>query len=472
MSFPRKTQLLIVFILLITSSSFSQKLAKDVIRFSGIIKKITPSPDGMKQITVSFPSESSDQPLQIPLDENDSFQVDIKGLEGLYTVSDGNFPYELYFRPGKSYTIQYTFNPEKMLLGKDVKIGGYESPINQYFITKNQEKTFFNPGEESLEKEYTQKLANWKKNELKRVSNFQLPTTISANEKKRIEFEYLFNLFLYSRFNEMRDSTFQPSQQVLSILNIDYNNEKEYHKYSLYRRLVYEYYLKQLESIEKDSLKVNPTFDLRQNRIRLISKIVPNDYIRNSIISDIVIYDLKEVKNIEIYYSDFIEKYTGENSKRKEEALDVYLRLTKLKKGTSSPLFFDYTNFKGGKNSLEDFKGKYVFIDIWATWCGNCWNEFPFIRKMEEKYKDKNIVFLSISMDEDKQKWIKTIEKEHLPGIQLLFNGKNDSFIKEFAVYGIPRYILIDTEQKIINYSTARPSDVKLISQLFKEIGF
>ncbi|GAW90641.1 hypothetical protein FPS14_contig00079-0007 [Flavobacterium psychrophilum] len=50
---------------------------------------------------------------------------------------------------------------------------------------------------------------------------------------------------------------------------------------------------------------------------------------------------------------------------------------------------FNYANHKGGTTKLEDFKGKYIYIDVWATWCGPCRGEIPFLQKIEEKYHEK-----------------------------------------------------------------------------------
>jgi len=76
-----------------------------------------------------------------------------------------------------------------------------------------------------------------------------------------------------------------------------------------------------------------------------------------------------------------------------------------LNNSMASP--FDYLNFKGGNTKLSDFNGKYVYIDVWATWCGPCIAEIPFLKKVEEKYEGKNIAFVSISVDvqKDFEKW-------------------------------------------------------------------
>ena len=62
-----------------------------------------------------------------------------------------------------------------------------------------------------------------------------------------------------------------------------------------------------------------------------------------------------------------------------------------LPEGTPSPTFDNYINFEGGTTSLSDLKGKYVYVDIWATWCGPCKREIPSLKKVEEQFHGKNI---------------------------------------------------------------------------------
>jgi len=138
--------------------------------------------------------------------------------------------------------------------------------------------------------------------------------------------------------------------------------------------------------------------------------------------------------------------------------------------GRTSPKFNDYENYKGGTTSLEDLKGKYVYIDLWATWCGPCKVEMPYLKKVEKQYHNKNIEFVSISIDRQKdyETWKKMIDEKELTGIQLYANGDMD-FVKDFQVSGIPRFILIDPKGKVIDADAPRPSNKKLIS-LFNEL--
>lgn len=130
---------------------------------------------------------------------------------------------------------------------------------------------------------------------------------------------------------------------------------------------------------------------------------------------------------------------------------------------------FDYENHKGGKTTLESLKGKYVYIDIWATWCGPCRAEIPSLKNMEEKFHGKNIEFVSVSVDSDAdhEKWKTFVSEKTLSGIQL-FAGKTpvSEFIKAFDVNTIPRFILIDPKGNVVESDAARPSDPRLEQQL------
>ena len=94
------------------------------------------------------------------------------------------------------------------------------------------------------------------------------------------------------------------------------------------------------------------------------------------------------------------------------------------KVGEQSP-DFQFADKNGKMYSLKDFKGQYVFIDIWATHCFPCKEEIPYLEEIQEKLKKKNIAFIGIATDLDKDEWIKFIEEKALKGTQ---RGKNHQF--------------------------------------------
>lgn len=109
-----------------------------------------------------------------------------------------------------------------------------------------------------------------------------------------------------------------------------------------------------------------------------------------------------------------------------------------------------------------------IYIDVWASYCSGCMKEIPFFQKLEEKFKNKNIVFISISGDSDKVRWLNTINKKQLTGIQLFNQGFKSDFSKKYLNFGSPRYILIDKNQNILSIYTPSPSNGinKILSRL------
>ncbi len=143
---------------------------------------------------------------------------------------------------------------------------------------------------------------------------------------------------------------------------------------------------------------------------------------------------------------------------------DTASKIAKLK-GTPSPKFVKYENYKGGTTSLDDLKGKYVYIDVWATWCAPCKREIPFLKEVEKEFHGKNIAFVSISIDkkEAHDTWKQMIKEKELGGIQLFAdNNWNSQFIRDYNIEGIPRFILIDDKGNIFNADAPRPSNPKL----------
>ncbi|QYJ69258.1 TlpA family protein disulfide reductase [Flavobacterium litorale] len=150
-------------------------------------------------------------------------------------------------------------------------------------------------------------------------------------------------------------------------------------------------------------------------------------------------------------------------AKKKQEA-------KKMKGKPSAP--FTYENFNGGTTSLSDLKGKYVYIDVWATWCGPCRKEIPYLKAIEAEYHNKNIAFVSISVDNQKNhsKWKRFVKKEALGGIQLIADKDwSSTFVKYYNIRSIPRFILLDTEGNIVNTDAPRPSDPAL-KMIFDEL--
>jgi thiol-disulfide isomerase/thioredoxin len=126
---------------------------------------------------------------------------------------------------------------------------------------------------------------------------------------------------------------------------------------------------------------------------------------------------------------------------------------------------FSYEQFgTGEKVSLSSLKGKVVYVDVWATWCGPCRREIPDLQQMEHDYAGKDVVFVSVSVDESKEDWEKMVAEESLGGIQLLAENNWESDIcKNYKINGIPRFILVGKDGNLISCDADRPSSFEVI---------
>lgn len=142
-----------------------------------------------------------------------------------------------------------------------------------------------------------------------------------------------------------------------------------------------------------------------------------------------------------------------------------------FKPGTPSPKF-NYPDISGKNISLDDLKGKYVYVDVWATWCAPCKREIPYLKELDKEYKDKEIAIVSLSIDkmEHKEKWMTMVKDKNLTGIQIMADKDwNSDFVTAYNIKGIPRFILIDKEGNILDSDAPRPSDPRL-KELFNNL--
>ena len=184
----------------------------------------------------------------------------------------------------------------------------------------------------------------------------------------------------------------------------------------------------------------------------------------NQTTKDKIAYDLLKdfIKNEVLEDGDVImEAYKAlqSDSIKYNELNDLRIEMATFSPGR--PAFdFTYPNVNGDSISLSDFVGSLVYVDVWATWCGPCKREIPHLLELEKEYHGKNIIFLSVSVDEEKDydTWKNMLVEKEMGGVQLFASGWS-KIAKDYKINGIPRFMLFDSNGNIINVRAPRPSN-------------
>jgi len=144
---------------------------------------------------------------------------------------------------------------------------------------------------------------------------------------------------------------------------------------------------------------------------------------------------------------------------------DMLNALNEVKSGAPAQNF-TFNDINGKPTSLTDFKGKVVYIDVWATWCGPCIQEIPHLKKLKEEFKgNPDVVFMAISVDaqRDHQKWKQFVAAQELAGVQLFAGERaNRDLMAPYRISGIPRFMLVGKDGTLVNIEAPRPSSPEI----------
>ncbi|KGL62720.1 TlpA family protein disulfide reductase [Polaribacter sp. Hel1_85] len=406
-----------------------------------------------------------DNKVEITLKEDGSFKDTLKMATDFYLFREDRNLTEFFAPKGSDFIIEYNASKKD----STIIISGSQKIVNNYIFDKEKMTESLRGDEKEMylknEADFKEHLLKIKNAQEKLLTNTNgLPEDFKNSGTKSINYEYLSALSRYQSYHGyyLKDRSFKVSDNFLDELkDLDIENEKDFIFSQGYRNLVGHKTNSTAQKLaEKDSIA---------NDIAVLKTVsnIKSDIIRNKLLFDNAKYGITYTKNLEDFYKIYSEFSSDEKNNKKIEA--DYKRLKSLAKGSFSPKFTDYENNAGGTKSLNDLKGKYVYIDVWATWCGPCIAEIPSLKKVEKEFHNKNIEFVSISIDQikDHDKWKKMIVDKELGGMQLFADNNWESkFIQDYMIKGIPRFILIDPQGKIINANAPRPSDKKLVETL------
>ncbi|MDD3989840.1 MAG: TlpA disulfide reductase family protein [Bacteroidales bacterium] len=190
------------------------------------------------------------------------------------------------------------------------------------------------------------------------------------------------------------------------------------------------------------------------------NRITDKDLLEKISISFLTTFFSKCDDNLDAVYEEALPLMISE--KRKSWLNSKYEANKKLL-SDSSALDCMLENIGGKKIKLSDLFGKILFIDVWATWCGPCCKEIPYMEKMAKYFAlDNRIEFVSISVDKNRDKWVQQLQADKPEWKQFI----NSEFTSIYGIVGIPCFILIDKNGKILDRSAPRPSDKNFISYI------
>lgn len=294
-------------------------------------------------------------------------------------------------------------------------------------------------------------------NNFRNKENIYLSKDFSKYEFQKIALKMLNALYDYQKFTSFEDEDYKiPADFEKELLSVIEKPEPLLYTTSNYKQ----YKINQL--LPKEGTE-NPD-SIIMVKLHKMPKSLEKDQLLSSQLIKLFSLTNEEDERMKIFDNSQSE---FENEKYRNYVAENLTLINNQQKGKPFPVF-DVID-KDGKiiNLTEEFKGKFIVIDWWATWCAPCKQIKPTYEYEAKKYSGDNVVFVSISIDENKKAW----DAEMKTDKSLVKNywTKENIAQKTLGINSIPRFMLIDPEGKIYNADFARPGE-SMFSEVMSEI--
>lgn len=388
---------------------------------------------------------------EIPLDEQGHAVFTLRDVEAAHArLFYGQQEKQVYVEKGDR--VRITFDGNDYL--RTFKFEGEKSPVVDYLNSV----TLMPLVEENYAlplTEFVQKVEQKEQESRKLLDAHQLGNIgkFEKMEEGRIRYGFGSALIMYPvGYAYSKDSTYRPGQAYYDAIRAYWVEDEDWVDVREYRTIMIEL----AHVLDEANRNVAGYYPKTVAEMRYIADNVRSEKVKQTLLHHIAAshvdqFGIKDITDMENIYHTYVKDTALlADYKAKFDKWDL------ASPGKPSP-DFEAVDIDGKEYSLKDFKGKYVYIDMWATWCAPCKRELPFLKKLEERFAGKDIVFLGLSIDYDKTKWEERVKSGELAGVQLHI-GPQSSFKRAYNIDGIPRFILLDKEGKIINNNMSRPS--------------
>ncbi len=388
----------------------------------------------------------------LPLDDEGRATFTLKGDDMAYLkLFHGQESLLLYMEKGDDASLSFG--------GQDIKgtyiFEGEKAPAVKYLNTVSlvalPDQDYALPFDEyktRLDAKAADAVKLMKANGLSSVGDFE------KNEADRIRYSYAAPLIMYPMAHRIMtgDMEYQPGEDYYDVIESYVVEDQRLACIDEYRAFVAE----AMHVLDPEGRNMTSVYPKTVAQMKFAADRFSDSKVREIIMHHIAAayvdnFGVSGIEEMENLYHTYVKDATLTASyAAKRDRWDL------SRPGKRSP-GFRAADVEGKEYALADFRGKYVYIDMWATWCAPCKREMPYLKALEEEFKDAEIVFLGLSVDKDKEAWENMVRQGELTGVQL-YLGPGSRFQEGYRVEGIPRFILLDKEGVIISNDMSRPS--------------